>query len=337
MEKATPKISVIVTLYNRTDFILDALNSVVNQSLDKELYEIIVVTNIDVNFDRDTEFLGSIKVLKVDKPQVGMKYLKGFKESRGDIITFLDDDDLYEKERLSEILKFFDGKKGHIYYHNSFDLIDDNGKRINSNFRINDQKFSQSTNVLLIQPKYRLKDLVKAKKIGGDFNMSSIAVSRSILSNGMALLSLASASPDISLFMESITINSEIFIDSRKLTLYRIKSSSPKTIELNDNDRSAIKKPQLEAREGMINFAVSKGNVMTIKYANFERNDYLVHSEFRQLIKEQSISRDMIIRRIKKLPFSKPYLWRYFLAYFVIYLILLIFPGFISKQKLASS
>ncbi len=45
MEK--PFISVIVTAYNRKQFILEALNSIVNQTLSKDKYEVIVTKNFE--------------------------------------------------------------------------------------------------------------------------------------------------------------------------------------------------------------------------------------------------------------------------------------------------
>ena len=45
MEK--PFISVIVTAYNRKQFILEALNSIVNQTLSKDKYEVIVTKNVE--------------------------------------------------------------------------------------------------------------------------------------------------------------------------------------------------------------------------------------------------------------------------------------------------
>ncbi|EQD28177.1 cell wall biosynthesis glycosyltransferase, partial [mine drainage metagenome] len=38
-------ISVIITAYQRKNYLLDALNSAVNQTLDRKYYEIIVVKN----------------------------------------------------------------------------------------------------------------------------------------------------------------------------------------------------------------------------------------------------------------------------------------------------
>jgi len=41
------QISVIISAYNRRDFLLKTVNSVANQTLDKNLYEVIVVKNFE--------------------------------------------------------------------------------------------------------------------------------------------------------------------------------------------------------------------------------------------------------------------------------------------------
>ena len=52
-ETDKPYISVIITAYKRKEFILGAVNSVINQSLEKSKYEIIVVKNyLDNTIDK---------------------------------------------------------------------------------------------------------------------------------------------------------------------------------------------------------------------------------------------------------------------------------------------
>ncbi|AAT42912.1 glycosyltransferase [Picrophilus oshimae] len=87
-------ISVIVTAYNRSEYLLDAVKSALNQTLSKEKYEIIVIKNY--NDDNIDEFLNknNIKNIIMDGT-IGEYLYKGINESKGDIISFLDDDDLF--------------------------------------------------------------------------------------------------------------------------------------------------------------------------------------------------------------------------------------------------
>jgi len=43
-----PYISVIIPVYNSIQYVWEAINSVLNQSLDKDKYEIIIVSNTDL-------------------------------------------------------------------------------------------------------------------------------------------------------------------------------------------------------------------------------------------------------------------------------------------------
>ena len=45
-----PYISVIITAYNRKEFLLNAIKSALNQTLDKKYYEIIVIYCIYIKF-----------------------------------------------------------------------------------------------------------------------------------------------------------------------------------------------------------------------------------------------------------------------------------------------
>ena len=58
-----PFISVVVTAYDRKEFILEAVKSVIDQTLDRSRYEIIVVKNyLDPEIDK---FLGGNDVFNI--------------------------------------------------------------------------------------------------------------------------------------------------------------------------------------------------------------------------------------------------------------------------------
>ena len=74
---------------------LDAVNSALNQTLPKDEYEIIVVKNFeDENIDRFLEE-HSVRNIIVKEEPLSAKIVKGVEESRGEVISFLDDDDLW--------------------------------------------------------------------------------------------------------------------------------------------------------------------------------------------------------------------------------------------------
>lgn len=105
------KISVLINNYNYQDYVVDSINSVLNQSYPVD--EIIVVD--DKSTDDSVEILqdkfGNHEVVKLvlkDKNEGQLSsFNEGFLASKGDIICFLDADDLYKENYIAEIVKFY--------------------------------------------------------------------------------------------------------------------------------------------------------------------------------------------------------------------------------------
>jgi glycosyltransferase involved in cell wall biosynthesis len=109
------KISVIVCTYNRSDYILKALNSLAQQTLPASQYEIIIVNN---NSTDHTDALcqtflqehGQQNCFYFIETQQGLSYARnrGIVESSGDILVFMDDDAQADENYLQEICHFFE-------------------------------------------------------------------------------------------------------------------------------------------------------------------------------------------------------------------------------------
>lgn len=101
------KISVIVPSYRPSTYIMECIYSVYEQSLSKELYEIIVVLNGDKEpyYSDILNYVNKIKIenLKLIYTEVrGVSNARniGLQESEGEYIVFLDDDDLLDERYL---------------------------------------------------------------------------------------------------------------------------------------------------------------------------------------------------------------------------------------------
>ena len=110
------KASVIITVYNRLQYINDAVTSVINQKgVSREDIEIIIVTN--------TEFSSSTypvdKVIYIEDRGIGQKLLEGIKSAQSDVIFFLEDDDIFLENKLASVLPVF-GDYGASYVHNAY-------------------------------------------------------------------------------------------------------------------------------------------------------------------------------------------------------------------------
>ena len=96
-----PYISVIIPVYNRTQYVGEAINSVLNQTLSRDKYEIIVVTNVDLP-ERE-----GVKIIKSNERWLGPKIAEGIEEARGEVICLLEDDDLFLHNKLETVYKTF--------------------------------------------------------------------------------------------------------------------------------------------------------------------------------------------------------------------------------------
>lgn len=106
--------SVVVCTYNRADMLPSALESVVQQTLDKHLYEIIVVDN--ASSDATPEVLRDLKaryrecnivLAREARPGLGYARNTGAGQARGTYVAFMDDDAKADRNWLRLALDCF--------------------------------------------------------------------------------------------------------------------------------------------------------------------------------------------------------------------------------------
>jgi len=102
--------SVLVNNYNYAQYVCEAVNSILAQSVVPD--EIIIVD--DGSTDGSPELLHdqfghlpSVKIITGENNGQLASFNKGFLHSRGDIVFFLDSDDLYEKNYIEKALSFY--------------------------------------------------------------------------------------------------------------------------------------------------------------------------------------------------------------------------------------
>jgi len=135
-----PKVSIIIPTYNREKFIIETIQSVLNQTV-KDL-EIIIVDDGSTDNTKDIvkkliEKDNRIKYFYQEncgRPAVPRNF--GFKNSIGEYVAFLDSDDIWFPEKVEEQIKLFEKDKngklgfvdcGHI-------IIDENGTEMKKHY-----------------------------------------------------------------------------------------------------------------------------------------------------------------------------------------------------------
>lgn len=213
-----PFISVIITAHNRREFLLDAVNSALNQTLPKDEYEVIVVKNFEDN--RIDEFLEehNVKNIVTNEGPLGAKIARGVEESEGEVISLLEDDDLWLPQKLEKVKQVFQDENV-IYYHNN--LYNFYGS-LSIDSLIDKIKSNKDSGKLL---KLTIRDMNESLSPPG-IN-SSIAVRKKIFSkNVLDKIKNVYLAADVLLFYLAYCNNGYFVFDDEILTLRRVHTTN---------------------------------------------------------------------------------------------------------------
>lgn len=108
------EISVVICTYNRKKYLENIIGDIVNQTIDKSHYEIIVVDNNSTDGTKEliASFLKSYKkprIVFLQEKKLGLGFARnyGLKKAEGKYLAFLDDDSSVDKDYLEKILAVF--------------------------------------------------------------------------------------------------------------------------------------------------------------------------------------------------------------------------------------
>lgn len=176
-------VSVIVTAYNRKEYLHYALQSLEQQSV--KAFETILITNFPFDIHR---YNIQIKHFQQDST-IGDFLYTGVTNSSHEIVCFLDDDDLFEANKIETISKEFEDSDV-VYFHNNYDIIEDRG---------------------------RITTLLS--KSHASANLSAISVRKSIID--IEILKSTWTAPDDLMYLFAIRSGLKIVVSLLKLSFYR--------------------------------------------------------------------------------------------------------------------
>ena len=109
------KISVVICTYNRADYIVEALNSLFNQTLSLSLFEVLIVNNKSTDNTKIVceEYLAQHKnthFYYLEEQQQGASFARntGASIAQAPLLCFMDDDAIADPDYLEKIVTFFD-------------------------------------------------------------------------------------------------------------------------------------------------------------------------------------------------------------------------------------
>ncbi|MEM0133626.1 MAG: glycosyltransferase family A protein [Thermoplasmatales archaeon] len=218
-KEKVPLISVVVPAFDRKEYLLEALTSIKEQSLRDDLFEVIVSKNFeDEKIDSEISSLG-FKSTQCSG-SMGERLAQALDLSRGQIISFLQDDDIFEKDKLSTIMELFIKYDKVNYIHNAYSKIDSFGNMLTSKIKTKDHRLEIYKNC---EDEKKLKVLIKNQL---DFNLSCISIRKEIVVRYLSLLKKITGADDTFMFaISAISCQQMLFTDST-LTRYRIHNSA---------------------------------------------------------------------------------------------------------------
>ncbi|KJR41985.1 glycosyl transferase family protein [Candidatus Magnetoovum chiemensis] len=164
------KVSIIIPTYNRADYVKEAVDSVLCQSYANK--EVIVVD--DGSTDNTKEALrayienGSIIYYYQDNSGPSAARNNGIKRSSGELIAFLDSDDIWESDKIAIQAEMFASNLSPDMVFSDYSTFDNNGIR---DFNRNSAKFKDN-------------ELITFKKLYSGINFiypSTVMIKRSVL------------------------------------------------------------------------------------------------------------------------------------------------------------
>lgn len=207
--------SVIITAHDRRKYLKNAVQSVLNQEVEKTRVQIIVVKNFNDNaIDLFLKKNGVMNLYTTEK-SFGMKLSIGIDNATGDIIFFLDDDDLFALNKLDAIQRIFDQNKDTVYVHNGISNIAEDENPVDKSQGIHNDIFNINSETADWKPWGR------TMAMRGDWYVSCISIKGEFAKGISQILKTSSRSLDKVLYLCAASSGKDMVFTEDNLTFYR--------------------------------------------------------------------------------------------------------------------
>jgi len=217
----SPFISVLVTAHDRRKYLRGAVENLLAQSLSRRDFEILVVKNFeDPEVDRFLDDLGIVQWVTSAGP-LAEKVVEGLSRARGRVLTFLEDDDRYDPERLAAVASAFRTDPNLGFYRNGFEVIDEDDRPFSGWLPDAVRRSHDRARDFRVPVAEKDRSYRALMETYPDFNSSTMAIRRDILASAVPFLRRITAGVDRFLFHVGLAANGTIALDARPLTRYR--------------------------------------------------------------------------------------------------------------------
>ncbi len=221
---AEPRFAVIIGVYGRKEFVLNAVRSVEAQTIPRDRFEVIVSTNYaDPQIDRALEAAG-VTIFRDEESLIGRKQARALAVSTAPWVTFLDDDDAFEPERFERLSAVLAAHPDVGYYRNRVRVVDRQGAALPlERWRLHevDRGFDELGEVYVPAEERQRAYEVGVRRTFATFNSSSMTLRRELLDGEFGEVFRRSYLADTLLFLAAALQPVGLFLDDRRLTRYR--------------------------------------------------------------------------------------------------------------------
>jgi hypothetical protein len=221
-EAIPPFLSVVLVFHNRLQFLPIALSSILGQTEDPLRFEVVVVGPERPPDLIERSAAPPVTFVPCREVGLGSKIAAGVRRCRGEVVTFLEDDDVYEPDRLAYLDARFRGDSRLVYLQNGFRTIDAEGRELPATGP-DERAMARWSHrgPVEISDSRSDGDLRRLTGLPAGFNNSSIAVRRSRLESFLPVIETVDMLVDVSLFYGSLVQPGHVLLDPRPLTRLR--------------------------------------------------------------------------------------------------------------------
>ena len=212
------KISVVVMAYNRDSYLEQALTSLVKQTLEREFFEVIVIKNFSTERIEKMISDQKFRTIIIERPLSAPEMLSiAIKEARNDIISFLEDDDLFEPDKLKRVFDLFNSDYDLVFHRNSVKIF----------FTGNGNYSKTRTGNHCLETPIKMKGPNYSKELAyysAAFSLSSMSILKSIID--IDRFENLLTNQDMFILFNALVTKRTILLDSMVLTRSRVHDTN---------------------------------------------------------------------------------------------------------------
>lgn len=220
----SPLVSVLVSAYGESPYLGDALASVAGQSEEAGSLEVVLVTDRHRPLDRLPEgtrrLAGQVREVISSEPDKGPFFTRGIRSCQGEIVSFLNDDDLWLPGKVAAVRRWMEPSRTVGFHRGGVHFYDGHPTSPPGWHRLSTRAADKPVRIR----RGRSRWPADLGRYALGFNDSAISVRREVLESALPYLDRIRASEDTFFLYAALSFSDEMVYDPTPSVLYRTTS-----------------------------------------------------------------------------------------------------------------